>query len=222
MTSPAPGRPKADTPPRGGDAAGVSRARKIGLFGGSFDPVHNAHLALAHCALDELELDELLWVPVGDAWQKPRGLTTAEHRVAMLKAAIAGEPRFALETCEIDRSGPSYTLDTVRELQLRQPGASWWLLIGQDQQTNLHTWHCFEELLQRVTLAVAARPGTTPHADARVLASPTQWIDLPPMAVSASDIRQRVATGQDIAALVPPCVAQYIHQHRLYAGRTGS
>lgn len=184
--------------------------------------MHNAHLALARCALDELALDELRWVPVGDAWQKPRGLTPAEHRMAMLRAAIDGEPRFVLETCEIERSGPSYTLDTVRELQLKQPDASWWLLIGQDQQSNLHTWHGFEELLQRVTLAVAARPGTTPQVDARVRAAPTQWIDLPPMAVSASDIRQRVAAGQDITALVPLRVAQYIHQHRLYAGRTGN
>ncbi len=140
----------------------------------------------------------------------------------MLQRGIGDEPRFVLETCEIDRQGPSYTLDTVRELQLLQPPASWWLLIGQDQYTNFHTWQGFGDLLHRVTLAVAARPGVAPRADARVRAAPTAWIDLPPMAVSSSDIRQRVAMGQAVDALVPPGVAQYIHQHRLYAGPTGS
>ena len=134
-------------------------SRRIGLFGGSFDPVHNAHLALARRALRELALDELRWVPAGDAWQKARPLSAAVHRVAMLQAAIEPDPRFVLERCELDRPGPSYTLDTVRGLQQLQPAAAWWLLIGQDQYANFHTWQGFEDLLQRVTVAVAGRPG---------------------------------------------------------------
>ena len=196
--------------------------KRIGLFGGSFDPVHLAHLALARQALDELRLNELRWVPAGRAWQKSRAMTTAEHRVAMLELAIADEPRFVLERCEVQRPGPSYTLDTVRELQARDPAAQWFLVIGQDQWQNLHTWHGFEELLRRVTLAVAQRPGSMAEIDARVRAAPCVPLALPPMPISATEIRARAAAGGDLSSLVPPAVALYIHQHGLYRGTAGS
>ena len=196
--------------------------RRIGLFGGSFDPVHNAHLALARQALRQLALDELRWVPAGHAWQKAKAPAAAVHRAAMLRLAIAGEPRFVLERCELDRPGPSYTVDTLRALQAATPGAQWFLLIGQDQYAGLHTWHRFDELLRCATLAVALRPGAAGQADARVRAAPVQPIAMPPMAVSATDIRARVAAGAGIADLVPPAVADYIDQHRLYRGETGS
>ena len=219
---PAPRRPKADTPSRE-DAAGVSGARKIGLFGGSFDPVHNAHLALARQARDQLQLDALRWVPTGDAWQKAGALASAAQREAMLRLAIDGEPRFVIERCELQRHGPSYTLDTVRELQAAEQQAQWFLVIGDDQYRNLHTWHGFEDLLRRVTLAVAQRPGA--HAedgiDARVLAATAVPLALPPLDVSSRDIRARVAAGMDIAMLVPPSVALYIHQQGLYTSPPG-
>jgi len=196
--------------------------RRIGLFGGSFDPVHHAHLALARQALDQLQLDELRWVPVGQAWQKARALTPAAQRDAMLQLAIEGEARFVLERCELQRAGPSYTLDTLRELQAATPGSDWFLLIGQDQYRNLHTWHGVDELLQRVTLAVAQRSDESAEADARVRAAPRVALALPPMDISATDIRQRVAAGSDISSLVPPAVALYIYQHGLYRGIAGS
>jgi len=196
--------------------------KRIGLFGGSFDPVHNAHLALGRQALAELQLDELRWVPVGQAWQKARVLTPAAQREAMLRLAIDGEPGFVLERCELQRPGPSYTLDTVRELQAEAPDARWFLVIGQDQYAGLHTWVGFEQLLARVTLAVARRPDANSAVDARVRAAPHVALALPPMAVSATDLRRRVAAGMDISALVPPAVALYIHQHRLYRGSVGS
>ena len=199
-------------------------SRRIGLFGGSFDPVHDAHLALARQALDELQLDQLRWVPAGHAWQKARALTPAAQREAMLRLAIAGESRFAIERCELQRPGPSYMLDTVRELQAAEPDALCFLVIGEDQYRNLHSWHGFEQLLQRVTLAVAQRPGSggASDVDPRVRAARRVPLALPPMDVCASDIRARVAAGQDIAALVPPTVALYIRQQGLYRAATGS
>lgn len=196
--------------------------RRIGLFGGTFDPVHNAHVALARLALTELRLDELRWIPTGQPWQKARVITPAEHREAMVRIAMADEARFVLERCELERRGPSYTLDTVRELQAQTPHANWFLVIGQDQYAGLHTWHGWQELLGRVALAVANRPGAAPRPDAQVLRVIHTAVPLPMMDISSTEVRARAAAGQDIAALVPPGVARYIDQHRLYRDGHGS
>jgi nicotinate-nucleotide adenylyltransferase len=195
-------------------------ARRIGIFGGSFDPVHNAHVALAKLALDELALDQLLWVPAGQPWQKHRVLTPAAHREAMVALAIAGEPRFALSHIETSRSGPSFTVDTVRTLAAAQPGTHWYLLIGQDQYAGFHTWHGWQELLGLVTLAVADRAANRPDAplaaDAQVLAVAHETVALPMMDVSSTEIRERIAQSLPIDELVPPSVARYIARHHLY------
>jgi nicotinate-nucleotide adenylyltransferase len=196
---------------------------RIGIFGGSFDPVHHTHLALADLALQHLKLDQLLWVPVGQPWQKARQLVRAADRAAMVQLAIQGEPRFRLETCELLRSGPSYTVDTVRELRARAGAArddEWFLIIGQDQFAKFHTWHGWEELVRLVTLAVANRAGDAPHSNAEVAAASGRVIvlPLPPSNASATGIRLRVALGQDITSMVPAAVARYIDQHGLYRG----
>jgi nicotinate-nucleotide adenylyltransferase len=191
--------------------------KRIGLFGGTFDPVHLAHVALARSARDDLQLDEVRWVPVGNPWQKARTITAAVHREAMVKLAIEGEPRMRLERVELERAGPSYTLETVRELQAREPGATWFLVIGQDQYAGLHTWNGWRELLGRVVLAVANRPGPLAPVDPEVLRWPHQSVPLAMLDISATDIRARAAAGLDISSLVPPEVARYIDSHRLYA-----
>ena len=220
----------------------------IGLLGGSFDPVHRAHLALAHAAQQALQLDELRFVPAGQPWQKLQALgesaiTPAADRLAMLQAAIedAGHPQgWVLERCELDRDGPSYSIDTVTALQAvaplapaepaapAEPGAptsQWFLIIGQDQLARLHTWRRWRELLQRVTLAVAARPGAALEVPAEVRAAaqaahpPQGWemVPLPRLDISSTDIRRRVAAGADISGLVSPGVARYIAGRPLYA-----
>ena len=193
------------------------RRRRIGIFGGSFDPVHNAHLALATRALHDLALDELVWLPVGQPWQKTRGLAPAADREAMVRLAISGEPRFRLSTSELRRAGPSYTVETVRLLQAEEPlGADWFLLLGQDQYAGFHTWFGWRELSARVTLAVAGRPGVLPAAHPEGTRLPFARLDLPPTALSSTTVRERIGAGRDIADLVPPSVARYIELHHLY------
>jgi nicotinate-nucleotide adenylyltransferase len=195
--------------------------QRIGLFGGTFDPPHNAHLALARAALAELELDEVRWIPAGQPWQKARAMTPALHREAMVRAAIDGEPRFLLDRSELDRQGASYTLDTVLSLQALQPRAQLFLIIGADQYAGLHTWHGWRDLLSLVTLAVANRPGPAgggapAHPD--VLRVSHRVVPLPMLDISATEIRSRVAQGLPIDAMVPPAVARYIDQYHLYKG----
>jgi nicotinate-nucleotide adenylyltransferase len=172
--------------------------KRVGLFGGSFDPVHNAHVALATTALEQLRLDELRWIPVGQPWQKARRLAAAADREAMVRLAIAGEPRFVLDRVELRRSGPTFTLDTVRELVAAEPGQQWFLILGQDQYASLHTWRDWRELLGLVTLAIANRPGAA-------------------LAVNPQIARAEHQVVESIADLVPDTVARYIEQHRLYS-----
>ena len=194
-------------------------APRIGLLGGSFDPPHLAHLALGRVALQTLALDELRWLPAGSPWQKAdRALAPAAHRVAMLAALLADEPRCVIDARELQRSGATYTIDTVRELQAETAPADWFLVLGQDQYAHFDTWRDWPELLQRLTLAVAARDGVAPQAPAALAALPHRCtlLPLPPLAIAASDIRARVAAGQSVAALAGAPVARYIDQHQLY------
>jgi nicotinate-nucleotide adenylyltransferase len=198
------------------------RTARVGLFGGTFDPPHNAHVALARTACDELALDEVRWIPAGAPWQKTRQITPARHRSAMVVHAIEGEARFRLDRREVERKGPSFTLDTVRELDDEFPGTAWFLIIGQDQYHGLPTWRDWRELLGRVTLAVAERPGSWAEPPEALRAMAHRKVGLPVMDISSTDIRARCARGEDISSLVPPAVARYIAQHHLYQEPTGT
>ena len=200
------------------------RPLHIGLFGGTFDPPHRAHVALAHLALTHLGLDEVRWMPAGRPWQKLSSggpaPTDAVHRVAMVALAIQGEPRFVLDDREVRRQGPSYTVDSVRELKAEHPLAQWTLIIGQDQLSRLDTWKDWPQLLQWVTLAVAGRSGTPPVPPEALKGHPLRLCELPlpDMPVSSTQIRQAVAQGEDISPLAGDAVARYIAQHHLYQG----
>lgn len=197
----------------------MSTAPRIGLLGGSFDPPHLAHLALARTARDHLALDELRWVPAGHPWQKAhRRLAPAADREAMVRLLVQGEDRFVVDRCEIERAGPTYTLDTVRAMAARQPQAELFLVLGQDQFGRLDTWRGWQELIELVTLAVAARDGLQPQPPAalseRVLR--LQRLPLPPLPIASSGIRDALAQGHDVSSLVGPEVAGYIATHHLY------
>lgn len=197
----------------------MTPAPRVGLFGGSFDPPHLAHRALADCALHELRLDKLLWIPAGEPWQKAgRQLVPAEQRRAMVQLMMDGEPRFELDDSELRRTGASYTVDTLRERAASHPGEQLFLIIGQDQYARLDTWRDWPEILQRATLAVAARAGEAIEAAPALQATPHQSfkLALPAMEHSATAVRQKVMRGEDIRPMVGNAVAGYIAQHRLY------
>ncbi len=209
--------------------------KRVGVFGGAFDPPHNTHAALIERALAQLQLDELRVIPTGQAWHKARSLSPAADRLAMAQLAFSKIPRVLVDDRETQRTGPSYTVDTLRELRQENPAAEFLLLIGGDQARALPTWHRWKEVLQFATICVADRADQTraggtfdPQNQANAVkfgsGSFPGWpssarfllLQTPLSPVSASDIRARVAARQSIDALVCEPVARYIVQHHLF------
>jgi nicotinate-nucleotide adenylyltransferase len=198
--------------------------RRIGVFGGAFDPPHRAHVALAQAALAQLELDRLHIIPTGQAWHKRRTLSAPEHRLAMARLAFAGLDRVVVDERELERAGPSYTIDTLEALRAENPGARIYLIIGDDQFAALQTWHRWEAILEIAIICIANR--TDPARAEAVFDHQKQarhavlTLQLPLMPVSATDIRLQISSGQASpqgwAPLVPEPVARYIERHRLY------
>jgi nicotinate-nucleotide adenylyltransferase len=194
--------------------------KRIGILGGAFDPPHNAHVAMAEAALRQFQLDALHIIPTGNAWHKVRDLSSAQHRAEMARLAFAHLPGVVVNEMELQREGPSYTIDTLRSLELQSPGAQFFLFVGEDQGKALATWREIEEIARRAIICVAERenPGM-PSPSGPVVPShdiPTQALKLPLLPHSATEVRARVAHGQSIDALVPKTVALYIYRHHLY------
>ncbi|MCM2253403.1 MAG: nicotinate (nicotinamide) nucleotide adenylyltransferase [Ramlibacter sp.] len=195
-------------------------ASRLGVFGGAFDPPHLAHVALARAALEQLGLDQLLVFPTGQAWHKARAMSAPEHRLAMARLAFGELPRTVIDERELRRAGPTYTIDTLRELKAEQPMAQLFLVMGQDQALALTRWREWEAILAMSIICVAARPSVQADAAAEPLALPAQarlrQLRLPDMPESATEVRALAAAGAGIAHLVAPAVARYIDQHHLY------
>ncbi len=185
----------------------------IGLFGGSFDPIHLGHLLVAQAVVEALALDELRFVPAREQpFKIGRHAAPAELRARMVALAIAGEPRFRLERAELGRDGPSYTVDTLRALRAREPGRDFALLVGADAARELPAWHEADALPGLATLVVFARPGAAIPA----LPWPVRTVTVPGVDISATEIRRRVAAGRSIRYWVPDPVAECITSDRLY------
>ena len=185
-------------------------ARLIGILGGTFDPAHNAHLAIAGAALRELKLEQVLWMPTGAPAYRPAPVAAAADRVAMLKLAIADEPRYAVDERELQPNASGFTFDSLSSLRKDLPGRTFILLMGADQYAKRDTWHRWNELARLCEIAVVARPGSKVDAKAKT-------ISMTPMSISASDIRARIARGEDVSAMLPAAVLGYIKQKGLYA-----
>lgn len=193
---------------------------RLGVLGGAFDPPHIAHVALAELALAELALDELRVLPTGQAWHKARPLTGAVHRLTMARLAFAHLARVVVDARELQRSGPSYTIDTLHELAGEFAQTQLFLLLGSDQAAALTTWHRWPEILQSATLCVATRAGFTGaigQFDAEKQ-SGQQFLrlPLPALSVSSTQIRATIARQGSAPGLIHPDVSHYIHAHSLY------
>ncbi|WCO68908.1 nicotinate-nucleotide adenylyltransferase [Iamia majanohamensis] len=200
--------------------------RRIGLLGGTFDPPHIGHLRVAVAVRHALDLDEVLLVPNGDPWQKrdARDLTPAALRLEMVDAAteaLTPTARVAVSDVEVRRPGPSYTADTVSQLQGAEPGLEVIVVLGRDAAELLPTWERLDEVLDRAVVAVVDRPGAAAGPLSGVDPSRVVAVEVEQLAVSSSGVRDLVAEGAPIDVLVPPGVAAVIAREGLYRGRGG-
>ena len=201
--------------------------RRIGVFGGSFDPPHNAHLALALAAITGLALDELRIVPTGQAWHKARTLSPAEDRLAMTRLAFEGMPHVLVDDREIKRPGPTFTIDTLEALHAENTGARLYLIMGADQFAAFQQWHRWQAIVELAIICIADRAistGGNAGFDAyKGLESRFTRLSMPLMPVSATQIRQLAASGTpqnpELDKLVPVAVARYIARKQLYRHR---
>lgn len=199
---------------------------RLGIFGGSFDPVHLAHLIVAEQCREQARLDRVLFVPAARPPHKPdRVLTPFHHRVEMLTLAISGHPAFAIDELEKDRPGPSYTVDTLELLRQRDASAELWLILGADSLVDLPRWYRPQRILELAGLLVVGRPGSPPLAveplrmelglTAEALLR-IEMIAAPLIDIASRDLRKRIAEGRSVRYLMPRAVEAYVEEKRLY------
>lgn len=197
--------------------------RRVGIMGGTFDPIHHGHLVAASEVQSWFDLDEVIFVPTGEPWQKAdREVSPAEHRYLMTVIATAANPRFEVSRVDIDRSGPTYTIDTLRELTALRPDADLYFITGADAMAALLTWQDHEELFKLAHFVGCTRPGHE-LTDTSLEGLPRDRItlvEIPALTISSTDCRNRVESGEPVWYLVPDGVVQYIGKHELYRKAT--
>lgn len=189
----------------------------IGLFGGSFNPPHLAHLVVAEVVRDQFALDQVWWIPNATPPHKPgTALAGVQDRLAMTRAATEDNPAFRVCNIEVERAGVSYTVDTVRALQEQHPDTDFGLIIGSDSLDHFAEWHRPEEIAERVDLIVYKRPGVIEAVPESRFANQVRYAAAPVMEISGTEVRARWRAGRSIRYLVPEAVREYIKAHDLY------
>jgi nicotinate-nucleotide adenylyltransferase len=196
--------------------------RKIGVMGGTFDPIHHGHLVAASEVAYRFRLDEVIFVPTGQPWQKvERAVSRAEDRYLMTVVATASNPRFSVSRVDIDRGGPTYTADTLADLHAAMPDAELFFITGADALAQILSWRRVEELFALAHFVGVTRPGYE-LGDDHLPQGSVSLVEVPAMSISSTDCRQRVGDGRPVWYLVPDGVVQYISKRRLYqADRDG-
>ncbi|KQV07840.1 nicotinate-nucleotide adenylyltransferase [Leifsonia sp. Root112D2] len=187
---------------------------RIGVMGGTFDPIHHGHLVAASEVAQSFDLDEVIFVPTGESWQKGP-VSPSEHRYLMTVVATASNPQFTTSRVDIDRGGPTYTIDTLRDIHAERPEAELFFITGADAIAQIVSWHNVDELWELAHFVAVSRPG---H-ELNVSGLPTRDVSLlevPALAISSTDCRSRVSRGYPVWYLVPDGVVQYISKHHLY------
>ena len=192
----------------------AARARRIGVMGGTFDPIHHGHLVAASEVADSFGLDEVVFVPTGQPWQKS-DVTESEHRYLMTVIATASNPSFSVSRVDIDRDGPTYTIDTLRDVQRLNPDADLYFITGADAIPQILSWRNHDELWELAHFVAVSRPGHVLNTDGLPVEDVSQ-LEIPALAISSTDCRGRVRGGHPVWYLVPDGVVQYIAKHHLY------
>lgn len=190
---------------------------RVGVMGGTFDPIHNGHLVAASEVAAALQLDEVIFVPTGEPWHK-KVVSSSEHRYLMTVIATAANPRFTVSRVDIDRPGTTYTIDTLREVAQQRPGADLFFISGADAIAQILAWKQVDEIWPLAHFVAVTRPGHNlelPDAPDGSIS----MLEVPALAISSTDVRTRAEAGKPIWYLVPDGVVQYIAKHNLYRGQ---
>ncbi|MCR2763779.1 nicotinate-nucleotide adenylyltransferase [Microbacterium sp. zg.B48] len=195
----------------------VTRAPRIGVMGGTFDPIHNGHLVAASEVAQSFGLDEVVFVPTGQPWQK-HDVSPSEHRYLMTVIATASNPQFTVSRVDIDRAGPTFTIDTLRDLKTQRPDADLFFITGADALAQILSWRDHDELWDLAHFVAVSRPGHV-LSTAGLPTEDVSQLEIPALAISSTDCRERVEHGNPVWYLVPDGVVQYIAKHHLYRSK---